>query len=61
MNRLTAPHLVNLTIPYLKNLDLKLTGDHIKVAKWNVGEVKKVINAVGQSKAERPNKSRIKL
>jgi len=40
---------------------LKLTGDHIKVAKWNVGEVKKVINAVGQSKAERPNKSRIKL
>jgi hypothetical protein len=37
----------------LKNLDLKLTGDHIKVAKWNVGEVKKAIKAVGQSKTQR--------
>ena len=34
----------------LKNLDLKLTGDHIKVAKWNVEEVKKTITFVGQAK-----------
>jgi hypothetical protein len=34
----------------LKNLDLKLTGDHIKVAKWNVAQVKKAIAVVGQAK-----------
>ena len=34
----------------LKNLDLKMIGDHIQVAKWNVGEVKKAITFVGQSK-----------
>ncbi len=27
----------------LKNLDLKLTGDHLKVAKWNAEQVKKAI------------------
>jgi len=31
-------------------LDLKLTGDHIKVAKWNCEQVKKAIGAVGQAK-----------
>jgi hypothetical protein len=34
----------------LKNLDLKLTGDHLKVAKWNVEQVKKAITAVGLNK-----------
>jgi hypothetical protein len=34
----------------LQNHDLKLTEDHLKVAKWNVGEVKKAIKCVGQSK-----------
>ena len=29
----------------LNNLDLKLTGDHLKVAKWNVAQVKKAIVA----------------
>jgi hypothetical protein len=37
----------------LKNLDLKLTADHLHIAKWNVGEVKKVIKAVGQSKNQK--------
>jgi hypothetical protein len=37
----------------LKNLDLKLTGDHIKVAKWNVEQVKKVITFVGQSRNQK--------
>ena len=37
----------------LKNLDLKLTGDHIKVAKWNVEQVKKAITFVGQSKNQK--------
>jgi hypothetical protein len=37
----------------LKNLDLKMTGDHIQVAKWNVEQVKKAIKLVGQAKAER--------
>ena len=32
----------------LKNLDLKLTGDHIKVTKWNAEQVKKAITLVGQ-------------
>ena len=34
----------------LQNHDLKLTADHLKVAKWNVGEVKKLIKLVGESK-----------
>jgi hypothetical protein len=33
----------------LKNLDLKLTGDHLKVVKWNAEQVKKAIAVVGQS------------
>ena len=33
----------------LANHDLKLTADHLQVAKWNVREVKKSIKAVGQS------------
>ena len=37
----------------LKNLDLKLTGDQFKVAKWNVEEVKKAIAVVGQAKRQR--------
>jgi hypothetical protein len=37
----------------LSNHDLKLT-DHLKVAKWNVGQVKKAIAAVGQAKTKRP-------
>ena len=37
----------------LQNHDLKLTADHLKVAKWNVGEVKKAIKAVGQAKTAR--------
>jgi hypothetical protein len=35
----------------LKNLDLKLTGDHLKVAKWSVGQAQKAIAAVGQAKS----------
>jgi hypothetical protein len=38
----------------LKNLDLKLTGDHLKVAKWNVEQVKKAITTVGLSKTNMP-------
>ncbi len=34
----------------LSNHQLKLTADHLKVAKWNVGQVKKAIAAVGQDK-----------
>ena len=34
----------------LKNLDLKVTADHLKVAKWNVEQVKKTIKIVGESK-----------
>ena len=37
----------------LKNLDLKLTGDHLKVAKWNVEQVKKAITTVGLSKTKK--------
>jgi len=37
----------------LQNHDLKLTADHLKVAKWNVGEVKKAIKVVGQAKNQR--------
>lgn len=41
----------------LKNLDLKLTADHIKVAKWNVEQVKKAITFIGQSKRIKPTAS----
>ena len=34
----------------LQNHDLRMTADHLKVAKWNVREVKKAITFVGQSK-----------
>ncbi len=34
----------------LQNHDLKLTADHLKVAKWNVAQVKKAIAVVGQAK-----------
>jgi hypothetical protein len=34
----------------LQNHDLKLTADHLKVAKWNVAQVKKAIAAAGQAK-----------
>lgn len=34
----------------LKNHVLQLTAGHLKVAKWNVGQVKKAIAAVGQAK-----------
>ena len=37
----------------LQNHDLKLTADHLHVAKWNVGEVKKAIKLVGQSKNQK--------
>ena len=36
----------------LQNHDLKLTADHLKIAKWNVGELKKTIAAVGQAKSQ---------
>lgn len=36
----------------LKNLDLKLTGDHLKVAKWNAEQVKKAIEIVGRARKE---------
>jgi len=34
----------------LKNRDYNMTGAHLQVAKWNVGQVKKAIAFVGQSK-----------
>ena len=37
----------------LQNHDLKLTADHLKVAKWNAGQAKKAIAAVGQAKTKR--------
>jgi len=37
----------------LQNLDLKLTADHLKVAKWNVEQAKKAIKTVGQAKSQR--------
>jgi hypothetical protein len=40
----------------LQNHDLKLTADHLKVAKWNVGEVKKAIKSVGQSKNQKASR-----
>jgi hypothetical protein len=36
----------------LKNHDLKLTADHLQVAKWNIEQVKKAIAAVGQAKRQ---------
>ena len=41
----------------LKNLDLKLTGSHLKVAKWNVEQVKKAITTVGLSKTKKSARS----
>ena len=37
----------------LQNHDLKLTADHLKVAKWNVAQVKKAIAVVGQAKNQK--------
>jgi hypothetical protein len=34
----------------LQNHDLKLTADHLRVAKWNLAQVKKAIAAAGQAK-----------
>ena len=34
----------------LKNLDLKMTGDHLKVAQWNARQARKRIEAVGREK-----------
>jgi hypothetical protein len=34
----------------LTNLDLKLTGDHLKVAQWNSEQAKKFIKMVGELK-----------
>ena len=36
------------------NHHLKLTVDHLEVAKWNVDQAKKAIAAVGQAKTKRP-------
>lgn len=40
----------------LSNHDLKLTADHLKVAKWNVGQVKKAIVAVGPAKNQKADR-----
>jgi hypothetical protein len=37
----------------LKNHDLKLTENHLGVAKWNVEQVKKAITFVGQAKNQK--------
>ena len=34
----------------LTNLDLKMTGDHLKVAQWNARQARKKIEAVGREK-----------
>jgi hypothetical protein len=39
-----------------KNLDLKLTGDHLKVARWNAEQVKKAIATVGQAKNQKADR-----
>ena len=39
------------------NHDLKLTADHLKVAKWNVAQVKKAIVVVGQAKNQKASSS----
>jgi hypothetical protein len=41
----------------LQNHDLKLTADHLKVAKWNVVQVKKAIAVVGQGKNQKASSS----
>ena len=41
----------------LQKHDLQLTAVHLKVAKWNVGQVKKAIAAVGQSKSQKASRS----
>jgi hypothetical protein len=41
----------------LSNHDLKLTADHLKVAKWNVDQVKKATAVVGQSKNQKVSRS----
>jgi len=35
----------------LKNLDLKMSRDHLKVAEWNAREARKKIEAIGREKA----------
>ena len=40
----------------LSNHDLKLTADHLQVAKWNVDQVKKAIAAVGQAKNQKADR-----
>lgn len=37
----------------LRNFDLKMTGDHLKVAQWNAREARKKIEAIGREKATR--------
>ena len=37
----------------LMNHDLKLTADHLKVAKWNVGRAKQLIAEVGRAKQKK--------
>ena len=37
----------------LKNRDLKLAGDHLQVARWNVEQVKKATAVVGQAKNQK--------
>ena len=34
----------------LKNLDLKMTGDHLKVAQWNAQQARKKIESIGREK-----------
>jgi hypothetical protein len=41
----------------LQKHDLQLTAVHLKVAKWNVGQVKKAIAAVGQAKNQKASRS----
>jgi hypothetical protein len=38
----------------LQNHDLKLTPDHLQVAKWNVAQVKKAIKVLDKRKTKRP-------
>jgi len=37
---------------FLENHDLKLTAHHLRVAKWNVAQVKKAIAVVDQAKTK---------
>ncbi len=34
----------------LKNLDLKMTGDHLKVAQWNAQQARRKIESIGREK-----------